>query len=596
MLASLIVSIGAVSGCRSAAPTDRTGPPAGPLFRFENRQVQSGITFRHHPTADSGRRSNHYDHGNGVLVADVDHDGYLDVYFLNQIGGNALYKNMGNGTFRNITETSHMALADRVSTGGAFADIDNDGNDDLFVTTVRGGNVLLHNDGHGVFTDITKGSGLEYTGHSSAAVFFDFDNDGLLDLLVVNVGRFTTDQKSEQGYYVGQEMAFKLYPDTRFEEKSLLYKNLGGGKFRDVTTATGFITSGWHADATITDYNDDGYPDIYLCNMNGNDQFFENIGGRFFKDVTSRVFPKTSWGSMGVKFFDYNNDLLLDLMTTDMHSDMLAPSSQKEKERKLPAARVPRGVGDLRRNILGNAFYKNLGHGRYEEISDRIGVETYWPWGLSVDDVNADGYQDMFVSSGMGYPYPYGHNYLLMNQGGNLFADLAVVLGIEPRTNGTLIPDYLALDCQKTDSHRQECRRNQTMVAGSRSSRSSAIFDLDNDGDLDIVTNEFNDVPQILVSDLAQQNTIHYLKIQLVGTVSNRNAIGARVEITSEGENQVRYLDGKSGYLSQSQLPLYFGLGDHHTVDRIQVLWPSGRRQTIEGNISPNTLVTIVEH
>jgi hypothetical protein len=611
-LTLLTVWVGAVSGCRMASPAGRGGPSTGAAFRFENRQAQSGMTFRHHPTPDSAERFsiNHYDHGNGILAADIDGDGLADLYFPNQMGRNSLYKNLGHGTFQDVTTRSGTGVADRISVGGAFADIDNDGNADLFVTMVRGGNVLFRNNGDGTFTDITKDSGLEYDGHSSGAVFFDFDRDGLLDLLVVNVGRYTTDQFDPRGYYIGRDQAFRLYQQPSFGERSRLYKNLGGGRFLDVTDPMGLNVPGWHGDAAITDYNDDDFPDLYLCNMNGDDQLLENVGGRLFKDVTRDVFPTTSWGTMGVKFFDFDNDLLLDLMTTDMHSDMLLDVKEHERERKVQASRVLPGMGDLRRNILGNAFYHQLGARRYEEISDRIGAETYWPWGVSVEDLDADGYQDAFVSSGMGYPYAYGQNYLLMNARGTRFERRETALGIEPRADGPVMPDYFRINCDGADHARRECQPGfndgplcringvcyrHGAVSGARSSRSSVIVDVDNDGDLDIVTNEFNGPPQLLISDLAQRRAIRYLKIRLIGTRSNRDAIGARVTIFYGDRHQLRYVDGKSGYLSQSRLPLYFGLGDADRVDRIEVLWPSGQRQSITDGIGIDRLLSITE-
>ncbi|MBI3606417.1 MAG: CRTAC1 family protein [Nitrospirae bacterium] len=539
----------------------------------------------------------------------MDHDGLVDLYFINQVGANALYKNLGEGRFRDITEVSHTGLGDRVGVGGAFADIDNDGDQDLFVTAVRGGNVLLENEGNGVFRDMTESSGLDYHGHSSGAVFFDFDRDGLLDLLVVNVGRYTTDEFDSQGYYVGRERAFELHLQPEFAERSILYKNLGGGRFKDVSREMGLgDLVGWNGDASIADYNNDGYPDLYVTNMQGDDQFFENVGGTRFIEVTPTVFPKTGWGAMGIKFFDFDNDGLIDLMTTDMHSDMFGGITAETM--KLPRELAPRMMGDVSHNILGNTFYKNMGDGRYEEMSDAIGAETYWPWGISVEDLDADQYQDVFVASGMGYPFPYAKNVVLINEKGERFRHAEKELNIEPRANGTLIGDYFALDCGGRDQERVECSRvfntsqdcvvdgicyRNGFVSGARSSRSSVIFDLDNDGDLDIVTTEFNDVPQVLVSNLAQRRRIHYLKMELVGTASNRNAIGAWVSISYGGNRQVRYIDGKSGYLSQSQIPIYFGLGEHRTIDRVDIIWPTGRHQAIQGPFEANRTIQIIE-
>ena len=158
---------------------------------------ESGITFVQHIVDDAGidYKAVHYDHGNGIAVADVDGDGLYDIYFVNQVGGNQLWKNLGGGKFKNITATAGVGLPGRIGVTASFADTDNDGDQDLFVTTVMGGNALFENDGHGKFTDITKASGLDLVAHSSGAVFFDYNNDGLLDLLVCNVGNYTRHEK-----------------------------------------------------------------------------------------------------------------------------------------------------------------------------------------------------------------------------------------------------------------------------------------------------------------------------------------------------------------------------------------------------------------
>jgi len=163
-------------------------------FKLTDHLPESGIAWSHHIVDDAGRtyKAAHYDHGNGIVAADVDGDGLPDVYFVNQLGKSALYKNLGNGTFKDITAAAGVGLGDRITVSASFADVDNDGDQDLFVTSVRGGNVLFENDGHGHFKDISKASGLDYVGHSSAAVFFDYDHDGKLDLFLVNVGRYTT--------------------------------------------------------------------------------------------------------------------------------------------------------------------------------------------------------------------------------------------------------------------------------------------------------------------------------------------------------------------------------------------------------------------
>lgn len=568
-------------------------------FRFRDRLPESGITFVQHPTDDSGKfyKPNHYDHGNGLAAADVDGDGLVDLYFVDQLGGNQLWRNLGRGRFENVTQAAGVSLPGRIGVTASFADVDNDSDPDLFVTTVRGGNALFENDGKGHFTDVTKQAGLEYSGHSSGAVFFDFDNDGLLDLFLVNVGRYTTDEKGRGGYFVGFADAFAghLKPDRT--EKCRLYRNLGHGRFADVTGEIGPMETGFSGDASFTDFDGNGFPDLYVLNMQGDDHYFVNEGGKRFVEKTAQYFPKTPWGTMGVKFFDFDNDGRMDLLLTDMHSDMseeIGPDREKSKSRMQWTDSFLQGGGN---NVFGNAFYRNLGEGRFEEISDAIGAENYWPWGPSVGDLNSDGWDDVFVASGMGFPFRYGVNSLLLNDLGKKFVDAAFVVGIEPRRGSQTNRATFDVDCTTEGAGRKAClgQKGPITVLGTLSSRSAVIFDLDNDGDLDIVTNEFNAAPQVFVSDLAQKKRIRFLKVFLSGGASNRDGLGATVRVRAGSATSTKYNDGKSGYLSQSDLPLYFGLGGAEKADRVEVLWPSGRKTVVERDIPVNGTLRVVE-
>jgi hypothetical protein len=573
-------------------------------FQFEDRLEQSGITFVNHALDDSKRdyQPAHYDHGTGIAVADVDGDGLYDIYFVSQTGGNELWKNLGGGKFRNITAEAGVGVPGRISISAAFADIDNDGDPDLFVTTVRGGNLLFENDGHGHFRDITRESGIEGSLHSSGAFFFDYDRDGLLDLFVCNIGKYTSDKKGAQGQYTALSDAFfgHMFPERY--EFPVLYKNLGHNRFKDVTAEAGLKPVGWSGDATFTDLNGDGWPQVYVLNMQGANHFFENHGGKF-SEQTSKYFPKTPWGAMGIKFFDYDNDGRLDLFVTDMHSDMWSDAAPEDEKKKAPK---PMGedmlMGPTGGFIFGNALYHNLGAGKFEEVSDPMGVETYWPWGPSVGDLNADGWDDIFIPSGMDFPYRYGINSLLLNNRGQKFLDAEFLLGVEPRKGGQTHTPWFELDCSTLPSDAEkyftEPCKGQTgkiTVMSSVASRSAAIFDLDNDGDLDIVTNDFNTPPMVLVSNLSARRPIHWLKVKLVGAVSNRDGLGATVRVTSGGRTLMKYNDGKSGYLSQSSLPLYFGLGDAQNVDRVEVDWPSGHKQVVTQGLRANEVLRIDE-
>ncbi len=564
-------------------------------FAFEDRIEQSGITFVHRAVDDSGKlyRAVHYDHGNALAVADVDGDGLLDLYFVNQRGSNELWRNLGQMRFEDITESAGVGLADRIGVAASFADIDNDGDADLFVTSVRGGNALFENGGSGRFHEITAESGLAYVGHSSGAVFIDYDLDGLLDLLVTNVGQYTLDEQGNGGYYVGMEDAFEghLYPDR--SEASRLYRNVGGNRFVDVTEQAGLADLGWNGDAALVDLDGNAIPDLYVLNMQGDDHYLINDGAGHFTDNTFDHFPKTPYGAMGIGAFDFDNDGDQDLLITDMHSDMnaaLEPDNEQIKQRLRYAYQ------DGFRHLMGNAFYRNDGAEGFSEMSDTLGLENYWPWGISVEDINADGWTDVFIASSMNYPFRYQINSMLLNKTGTGFAAAEFILGIEPRRDGRIRQPVFELDCGSAEDRTHvhcEGRSDHIVVLGTLGTRTSAIVDLDNDGDLDIVTGEFNAAPQLLVSDLADRHAIHWLQVRLAGSAANRDGLGSTVVVETASGRQTQTHDGKSGYLTQSSIPLYFGLGDDSSIDSITVTWPGGQVQVIDGPVEPNQTIVI---
>ncbi|MEE3259454.1 MAG: CRTAC1 family protein [Candidatus Latescibacterota bacterium] len=582
-------------------------------FGFADQTAASGIDFRNRVVDDSGKAHKpvHYDHGNGLAVADVDGDGLLDIFFVTQVGGNQLWRNLGDGRCENITPAI-LALEDRISVSASFADIDNDGDPDLYITAVRAGNRLFENMGGGRFKDISAGSGLDYRGHSSAAVFFDYDRDGLLDLFLANVGIYTTDEiaavsDGEYRYYVGFTDAFSGHLKPERTEQSILFRNGGDNRFVDVSAAVRLTDTGWSGAASPLDANGDGWPDLYVLNMQGHDQYYENVQGEYFVDRSRQVFPRTPWGSMGIQVFDFDNDGRQDIYITDMHSDMsedIGPAKEKLKSRMQHGEEFLQSGGG---SIFGNAFFRGAGRGRFAEVSARIGAENYWPWGLSSGDFNADGYEDVFITASMNYPYRYGVNSLLLNNRGRKFLDGEFILGIEPRRGGKTAMPWFELDCAGADLRHPHCasqgselrpgkRRGRVEVWGALGSRSAAVFDLDRDGDLDIVTNEFNAGPMVLISDLsARKKPLHYVEIELVGRASNRSGLGATVIVSAGGQRYAKVHDGQSGYLSQSLYPLYFGLGAAAAIDRIEVRWPSGKKQVLDGPIAPNRLIQVSE-
>ena len=557
---------------------------------FQERAAEAGITFRMHDLPKEQGETFHinlYDHGAGLAVGDYDNDGREDVYFVNQLGRNALYRNTGNGAFVDVTEKAGVGLGDRVSVAATFADYDNDGWADLFVTSTRGGNVLFHNRGDGTFEDVTAAAGLARAGHFQTPVFFDYDNDGKLDLFLTNTGHWTTD------VFDSTTHAYEGKPDlgalmTTPKEVNVLYRNNGNGTFTDVTDRAGLRGRGWAGDAAVFDYDEDGFLDVFVADMFGRGQLYHNGGHGTFTDVTAQTLGPTPYGAVGCKAFDYDGDGRLDLLVVDMHSDMwtgldathaslgAATATQHQRfrsplgptgnERAPQFAQVAKQLftkmgEDYDALLFGNALYHNLGHGRFTETAAAAGLETFWPWGVASGDFDNDGNEDVFIPSGMGYPFYYWPNQLMMNNGDGTFRDRAAELGIEPPRGGVYLEERVA------------------GKQATRSSRSAVTADFDGDGRLEIVTNNFNDRPYFFANRLPRHN---YVAFRLAGTKSNRDAIGAVVRLWAGKMVLVRQVNPAGGYLSQSSQVLHFGLGDRSKVDSVEIQWPSGIVQTLD--------------
>jgi hypothetical protein len=576
-----------------------SGQPAAEAFRECATEVGLNWTMNFLP-GEQGEtfKINLYDHGAGVAVGDFDGDGHEDLYFCNQLGPNALYRNRGDGTFEDVTQKAGVALGDRICVAATFVDYDNDGRPDLFVTSTRGGNVLFRNIGGGKFVDVTQQAGLAHVGHSQAALFFDFDNDGYLDLFLTNTGQWTSNSYDKDSrHFLGKGEFGGVIESPK--EYNILYRNNGDGTFTDVTAKAGLRGLGWAGDAVAFDYNADGRLDLFVTNMFGRSQLYRNNGNGTFTDVTGEVLGRTPWGAVGCKVVSFTNDGRLHLYVVDMHSDMwmgadfkhtsleTARKSEKVKFRSLFGPRVlqepslleeekdmARVVGFRREDVFfGNAFYRNDGGGAFTENSDQAGLETFWPWGIATGDFNNDGFEDIFSPAGMGYPFYYWPNYLLMNEADGTYRNRAAELGIEPPPRGINLPRPIA---------------GQPAV---RSSRSAVTGDFDGDGRLEIVVNNFNDQPYYFKNQFPRRN---YVAFRLRGTQGNRDAVGAVVRLYQGKNIMTRQLQGASGYLSQSSPTVHFGLGDQANIDRVEITWPGGGVQRLD-HVAANQLHRLVQ-
>ena len=597
IMTALVVSISACGKPEAGAPVKEEGTG------FQERAQAAGIAFRMNNLArEQGERFriNLYDHGSGLAVGDYDNDGRDDIYFLTQHGTNALYRNAGTGSFVDVTARAGVALGDRISVGATFADYDNDGFSDLFVTSTRGGNVLFHNRGDGTFQDVTAAAGVSHVGHSQTPVFFDYDNDGDLDLFLTNTAHWTEDVVDFPygNYYQGKASLPDLM--TSPVEYNILYRNDGDGSFTDVTEAARLRGRGWAGDVAVFDYDEDGFIDLFVPSMFGRGQLYRNSGRGTFTDVTAETLGKTSHGAIGTKVFDEDGDGRLDLFVVDMHSDMwmgldhqqrsLEAAKEYQRRRFLSSAgptvdeSAPGFIESQRAEfakhkedydavLFGNALYRNVGQGKFRETAVSAGLETFWPWGIAAGDYDNDGREDVFITSGMGYPFYYWPNQLMMNNGDGTFRDRAGTLGVEPPTGG--------IYQERTISGRQ----------AARSSRSAAVADFDGDGRLEIVTNNFNDRPYFFANRFPKRN---YVALRLTGSKSNRDAIGALARLWTGNTVMVRQVNPAGGYLAQSSKVLHFGLGDRSKVDSIVIRWPLGVVQTVQ-NPGINTLHQIRE-
>lgn len=498
--------------------------------------------------------------GCGVAFFDFDNDGWLDVFVMNgtrlegfqkgQEPTNHLYKNNKNGTFTDITEKANLRRTGWAS-GITSGDYDNDGFEDLFLT-YYGQNVLYRNKGNGTFEDVTKQSGFPTSGirWGSGATFIDFDRDGKLDLFIANYLKFdvaTAPEPGKGGNCFWKGIPVNCGPKGLPTDTNLLYRNNGNGTFTDVSEKSGIakVTGRYSMTAIVTDFNNDGWTDIYVaCDSTSSTMYRNNKDGTFtdvsLESGTAYNEDGNAQAGMGVTIGDYDNDGFPDIFKTHFADD-------------LPI------------------LYKNSGKEFFDDASRMAGFDhtRYVQWGTGFADFDNDGWQDILTVTGNVYPevekffkeYPHRSPRLLyQNLGNGRFKDVSATAGAG--------------------------------VTEPRSSRGSAYGDFDNDGDIDVLVMNMNEPPLLLQNNLKSEN--NWLKIKLIGTKSNRSAVGSRVTVKIGEKIQMQELTAQTSYYSYNDPRLHFGLGNEKKVDSLEIRWTNGQIETVK-NISANQIVTIKE-
>ena len=511
---------------------------SNPGFRFVDVTKPAGLEFHHNSGAFGGKYLPET-LGSGCAFLDYDGDGWQDILLVNGMDWPGhkrmrstlrLYHNNRDGTFTDVTRKAGLDV-EMYGMGVAVGDYNNDGFPDILVTCV-GQNRLFQNSGKGTFADLTKSSGLGgRQGFSTSALWFDFDGDGLLDLFVCNYVKWSP----EHDVFCSLDGKHKSYctPEAYRGETCWLFHNRGDGRFEDVTASSGiFDSSSKSLGVAMFDYDRDGWPDLLVANDTQPNKLYRNLHNGTFKDVAVEAGLAFSAegkarAGMGVDAADYENSGTPGVAITNFDNEMVGLYRWSGKE----------GYADI-------ASQSGVGLAS----KDRLG------FGCVFFDPNLDGLLDLAVANGhidetvrnirgnVGYAQP---PQLFLNQGGAKFNDAAASLG-----GGFGAPKV---------------------------GRGLAYGDFDRDGDLDLLITTNNGPTYLYRNDQLAGN--RSLRLRLRGTKSNRDAIGATVQIFYGGESQTRMVKSGSSYLSQSELPLTFGMGKRDKVDRVVIKWPSGRTE-----------------
>lgn len=523
--------------------------------------------------------------GGGIAAGDVNNDGLPDLYFTANKGSNALYLNQGDYRFEDITSVAGVADSSGWSAGVAMVDINADSLLDMYVCKAgkldsqQRKNKLFINqgssDGPPTFVEKANEYNLDDTGYCTQPVFFDYNRDGLLDLFIVN---YNTRHFSGFDF---QEIRDKYDPDAG----DRLYRNNGDGTFSDVSKEAGIFQNpiGFGLSATVSDLNNDGWPDIYVANdFIERDYMYINQGDGTFADEILRRTNVTSYFSMGSDIADINNDKRPDILTVDM----LPPERARRKVFKTPNYDIYERLvaNGYHRKNMRNTLQLNQGGGTFIEIGQLAGISmTDWSWASLITDFDNDGRKDIFISNG--FPRFYTDLDYLNNVLWKKYPD-------EDLPDDPNLVYRLVQQMKKVEMHNFAFQNmgdlsfdDVTKQWGLKKyavSGASVYVDLNNSGALDLVVNNINEQPYIFKNRSREQNGNHYLKVRLIGAENNTFGTGAKVTLTTaDGSEFFQEAYHTRGFQTSVEPRLHFGLGTHSKVD-IEVVWPDQSRQLIQ--------------
>ena len=561
-----------------------------PLFRSVAAE-SSGIDFINELKENERQNFLSYPYfynGGGVAIGDIDKDGLPDVYFTGNLVGDRLYLNRGELSFEDITLKAGIIKSNLWTTGVTMADVNNDGWLDIYVCRSGHGsfrnNLLYINQQNGKFKEQAKLYGLNDAGFSVQAHFFDYDLDGDLDMYLVN---------HSPRFFSNQEVLFSLKNNPNPSEADKLYRNMGSGatgqvKFEEISKEVGIQHFGFGLSASIGDYNQDGYPDIYVANdFFEPDCLYQNKGDGTFSNILKEAMGHTSFSSMGSDAADFNNDGRLDLMVCDMQA---ADNFRKKANMaSMDTERFARMVAEgYYYQYMQNTLQMNSGTGRFSEIAELAGVsETDWSWGPLFFDMDNDGWKDLFVGNGIRRDIQYK----------DILYDLGKKV-IDPETTKAMdLIDKFPVAKLKNFTFRNEGSlrfSNQSDLWGidlEGFSTGSAYADLDRDGDLDLVLNNVDDLASIYENVSRQRDETSFIQIRLEGSQDNVYGIGADVKITTGNSHQYQYVQSSRGFQSAVEPLIHVGLGELDTIQEIEVRWPNGTLSILQ-DIAVNQLIS----